>query len=116
MPSDYTPPVVPLYVITGGRADPGRNTLRPETLLRALPAAADAATVTPEQLALLRMCRGVLSLSEAAAHLNMPISVVRVLASALMDTGLLTAGTVTPDAAPSTDILREVLNGLRNLT
>jgi hypothetical protein len=105
-------PVRP-YVITGGRAAPTRNTIRPETLLiadggRPLPVSA-----TREQRRLVALCQGLMSLAEAAAHLNLPVSVVAIVASDLVDTRYLTARTPAPET--SRDILQELLDGLRRL-
>jgi Protein of unknown function (DUF742) len=109
-------PVRP-YVITGGRARPSRNTIRPETLLVAMddaqPLPAGAAR---EARALLRMCERLLSLAEASAHLDLPVSVVSVLASDLVDAGYLAARSGIPQASlPDRQLLQEVLDGLRRL-
>lgn len=105
------------YVLTGGRARPSRNTIRPETLLvradggRPLPASASR-----EERALLDMCERLLSVVEAAAHLDLPVSVVSVLASDLVDSGYLTARSGIPQAVlPDRKLLQEVLDGLRRL-
>jgi hypothetical protein len=113
---NYLDAPVRLYVITGGRVRPSRNTIRPETLL----AAADPGGLLPpsavgEARALLEMCQGALSLAEAAAHLQLPVSVVSVVASDLIDDGHLTMGAVTPYAGPDRSVLEKVLNGLRKL-
>lgn len=120
-------PVRP-YVITGGRARPSRNTIRPETLLIAtntgkpLPVSASS-----EERSLLRMCRRLLSLVEAAVHLQLPVSVVSVVASDLVDAGFLAmrstdellpgADRLRPDGPlairPDRQLLQEVLDGLR---
>ncbi|MBO0802962.1 MAG: DUF742 domain-containing protein [Nocardiopsaceae bacterium] len=122
-------PVRP-YVVTGGRARPSRNTIRPETLLvvadaeRPLPVSASS-----EERALLRMCHRLLSLVEAAVHLGLPVSVVSVVASDLIDSGFLAARRMnvegsqfgagqeeTPGRArPDRKFLQEVLDGLRKL-
>jgi hypothetical protein len=114
---DYRDRAVRPYVITGGRSRPSRNTIRPETLLvladedRPLPA-----TASREERALLRMCQRLLSLAEAAAHLELPVSVVSVLASDLVDAGYLAARSGVPQAElPDRVVLQEVLDGLRRL-
>jgi hypothetical protein len=118
-------PVRP-YVITKGRWSPSRNILRPETLLAAAdPAAALPPTAVQEERDLLAMCRGTLSLAEAAAHLQLTISVVAVLASALIDAGLLAVRSAvrspgptalsSPSGPPSRETLLRVLDGLRKL-
>ncbi len=114
---EYRDRAVRSYVITRGRARPSRNTIRPETLLvvtdedRPLPAAA-----THEERALLQMCGRLLSLVEVSAHLDLPVSVVSVLASDLVDAGHLTARSGIPRAVlPDRALLQEVLDGLRRL-
>lgn len=117
-------PVRP-YVVTGGRARPSRNTIRPETLLIAtdvgkpLPVSASS-----EERALLRMCRRLLSLVEAAVHLQLPVSVVSVVACDLVDAGFLAmrasfdeslSGRARGSARPDLQLLQEVLIGLQNL-
>ena len=123
-------PVRP-YVVTGGRARPSRNSIRPETLLIAtgggnpLPVSASS-----EERALLRMCRRLLSLVEAAVHLQLPVSVVSVVACDLIDAGFLamrgssdefSAGGArarfggSGSSRPDLQLLQEVLSGLRNL-
>ncbi|MFC8599597.1 DUF742 domain-containing protein [Isoptericola sp. NPDC057191] len=102
------------YVLTGGRAHPSRNTLRPETLLcavddgRELPRGAGR-----HERALLATCRGALSLAELAAYLRLPTSLVAVLASDLLDAGYLAVRSAAPQDHPRLDLLEEVLDGLR---
>ncbi|MYQ82013.1 MULTISPECIES: DUF742 domain-containing protein [unclassified Streptomyces] len=105
------------YVITRGRARPSRNTVGVETLLivadthKPLPV-----TATREELALMRMCERLISLVEAAAHLALPVSLMKVLASDLVDSGHLSARSGVPQAAlPDSHLLQEVLDGLRRL-
>ena len=107
-------PVRP-YVLTGGRAAPTRNTIRPETLViaasRGKPLPVSAGRM---DRALLGMCRSLLSLAEAAAYLELPVSVVMVVASDLVDSGHLLVRT--PAGAPvNREILEELLHGLRKL-
>ncbi len=102
------------YVLTSGRAHPTRNTLRPETLVRATSGRRPPQDRT--ERALVRLCRGTLALAEVAAHLRYPVSLVAVMVSDLVDTGYLTIRsnqqtTVLPDK----DTLEKVLDGLRNL-
>jgi Protein of unknown function (DUF742) len=104
------------YVWTSGRAHPSRNTIRPETLLVVDPELPFPVNSTPQQRALLDMCRGVLSLAEAAAHLTLPVSLVLVLASDLVDSGHLAIRSALPRfEMPDRDLLEKVLNGLRKL-
>ncbi|MGY3203022.1 DUF742 domain-containing protein [Streptomyces sp. TE5632] len=105
------------YVITKGRSRPSRNTIGVETLLIAVdPPRALPLSATREEIALARMCERLLSLVEAAAHLQLPVSLVKVLASDLVDSGHLSARSGVPRAAqPDKQLLQEVLDGLRRL-
>lgn len=121
-------PVRP-YVVTRGRVRPSRNFIRPETLLIATDAGKPLpVSASTEERALLRMCRRLLSLVEAAVHLQLPVSVVSVVASDLIDAGFLAMrasadelpngglrGRIgTPASArPDRQLLQEVLDGLR---
>ncbi|MFD7509849.1 DUF742 domain-containing protein [Streptomyces sp. NPDC059853] len=105
------------YVITGGKFRPSRAALGVETLLlRAETAGPLPVTATRESRALVRMCERLLSLAEAAAHLKLPLSLVKVLASELVDAGYLVARSGIPQAGrPDMELLQEVLDGLRRL-
>lgn len=120
-------PVRP-YVVTRGRVRPSRNFIRPETLLIATDAGKPLpVSASTEERALLRMCRRLLSLVEAAVHLQLPVSVVSVVASDLIDAGFLAmraSADELPSAArgrigapasarPDRQLLQEVLDGLR---
>jgi hypothetical protein len=128
-PDEYHDRPVRPYVVTRGRVRPSRTFIRPETLLIAtgtgepLPVSASS-----EERALLRMCRRLLSLVEAAVHLQLPVSVVSVVASDLIDAGFLamraSADELPIGAAgaragapastrPDRQLLQEVLDGLR---
>ncbi|GAB3278731.1 DUF742 domain-containing protein [Kineosporia babensis] len=119
---DHSTPAFPAralrpYVITRGRARASRNTVGVETLLiapdpdRELPV-----TASREERSLVRMCSRLLSLAEAAVHLDLPVSLVSVLASDLIDAGYLSARSgVSRPAAPDSALLLEVLNGLRGI-
>jgi hypothetical protein len=112
---DYRDRPVRRYVLTGGRAAPTRNAIRPETLvIAARPGRSLPVSASREERALLGMCRRLLSLAEVAVHLELPVSVVVVVASDLVDSGYLS---VRSPAAPavSREVLEELLNGLRKL-
>lgn len=121
------PRPVPSYVVTGGRARPTRNTIRPETLLVAVGDGKQLpVTASSEKRALLKMCHRLLSLVEAAAYLRLPVSVAVVVACDLVDEGFLRvsgefpSGTDHPEpearpGRPALDLLEEVLRGLHKL-
>lgn len=112
---DYNDHPVRPYVLTSGRAHPSRNTIRPETLLVVDPEVPRPIAASSQQRALLDMCGGMLSLAEAAAHLRLPVSLVVVLASDLVDSGHLQIRSAPRHTMPSTELLEKVLNGLRKL-
>jgi hypothetical protein len=101
--------------------------MRPETLLVAVGDGKQLpVTASSEKRALLKMCRRLLSLVEAAAYLRLPVSVAVVVACDLVDEGFLRvsgefpAGTDSPlpdtrPGRPDLDLLEEVLHGLRKL-
>jgi len=109
------PDVVRPYVRTGGRSRPSRD-VRLETLVIAVH---DPLTqgLEPDARRVLDLCRGgVLAVAEIAAGLDLPPSVVRILVSGLIDTGHLAAPSRRVRAdAPSADLLKEVLHGLRSI-
>jgi hypothetical protein len=112
---DYNDHPVRPYVLTSGRAHPSRNTIRPETLLVVDPDAPRPVAPTTQQKALLEMCGGMLSLAEAAAHLRLPVSLVVVIASDLVDTGHLQIRSAPRYTPPPAELLEKVLDGLRKL-
>lgn len=112
---DYRDHPVRPYVLTSGRAHPSRNTIRPETLLVVDPDAPPPVTQTRQQRALLDMCGGMLSLAEVAAHMRLPVSLVVVIASDLVDSGHLQVRSAPRHSPPSAELLEKVLNGLRKL-
>ncbi|SEB47472.1 Protein of unknown function [Amycolatopsis tolypomycina] len=110
----FRPGPVPTWVLTGGRTRP-KATLRPETLLTTMAHRPVPDTTTVQKRELLGLCRQRLSLVEASAHLGWPMSVVRILASDLIDVGLLVmVGDETPDHN-RLETLEKLLAGLRRL-
>lgn len=108
--------LVPAYLATGGRARPSRNTLDRLTLLHSvgMPITSE---VRPEERRILELLQpGALSLAEVAAHLHLPVSVVKVLVADLVDAGRLHARVPIPEAEQfDRQILERVLDGLRSL-
>jgi hypothetical protein len=100
-------------VITDGRAHPTRNTLDLVTLVIA--AGGELSGLPPEKRRVVQLCRGgALSLAEVAGHLEIPVSVTRVLLADLIDTNhIITRAPIPAAELPETQILQEVLDGLR---
>ncbi|MGW4894327.1 DUF742 domain-containing protein [Kitasatospora sp. NPDC004240] len=111
-------PVRP-YVITGGRARPTRAALAVESLVSAVPDRPELpedALLNREHQRILDLCRSLLSVAEVAAHLGLPLGVVKVLVGDLWDLGAVQVLPPVPQAErlPAT-LLEEVLVGLRQL-
>ncbi|MFF8883543.1 DUF742 domain-containing protein [Streptomyces flaveolus] len=103
------------YVVTEGRALPTRNTFDLVTMVTA--AHTTTSGLAPEKRRAVQLCTGgFLSVAEVAAHLDLPVSVVKVLLSDLVDSGHMTARAPVPRAElPEARVLQEVLDGLRAL-
>ncbi|MCU4750249.1 DUF742 domain-containing protein [Streptomyces sp. G-5] len=112
------PALVRAHVVTCGRAAPSRNIFDLATLVLLSPAAAQGATgLGPEGRRVVELCGpGALSVAEIAAHLHLPLPVLRVVLADLVDTGHITTHAPIPVAElPDVTILEEVLRGLRAL-
>jgi Protein of unknown function (DUF742) len=74
-------------------------------------------TLAPEHLDILSRCRGTpQSVADLAADFDLPVGVIRVFISDLIDAGLARVSRPVPPAElPDESILREVINGLRAL-
>ncbi|MEN8649305.1 DUF742 domain-containing protein [Streptomyces sp. 21So2-11] len=106
-----------LYTLTQGRSRSGSDAFDLVTLV------VGECDPTPgmqsEHAAILRMCSHPIAVVEISAELNLPVSIVRILLSDLLDTGRISARH--PRTAPSSaelpdhDLLEQVLVGLRNL-
>ncbi|MEY9969110.1 hypothetical protein ABIA33_007197 [Streptacidiphilus sp. MAP12-16] len=106
--------LVPAYLATAGSARPSRNTVDRITIV------AGASRDVPEGLgpAQHRIAQllqsGSLTVVEVAAYLRLPVSVVKVLVSELVDSGhLLARAPVPPAGRYDRQLLERVLSGLR---
>lgn len=115
-PARNTRRLVPAYLATSGRASPSRNAVDRLSLLHN-PSGLVPAGLRPEEHRLLELLRpGALSLAETAAHLRLPVSVMKVLVADLVKAGHLHARPPIPDhRLPDREILEKVLDGLRTL-
>ncbi len=110
-------PVRP-YVITGGRSLPSRASLALESLLCTSSDGPEPAaeSLNREHRRILALCRSLLSVAEVAAHLGLPLGVVKVLVGDLWDLGAVQVLPPAPQAERlPTTLLEEVLVGLRQL-
>jgi hypothetical protein len=91
-----------------------KYTWDPANLFRfGYPLLAQSPKVSPEAKALLDRCRDPTSVAELAAGLGLPLGVVRVLLTDLIDAGLVTVYRLDPERAGDTQLLEEVLHELR---
>ncbi|WP_103504690.1 MULTISPECIES: DUF742 domain-containing protein [unclassified Streptomyces] len=115
-----------LYTVTGGRSRAHNDSFDLVTLI--VSECEPTAGMQSEQAAILRMCRLPTAVVEVASDLRLPVSIVKILLSDLLDTGRITArhpqtmrgpaarrGEVPAARLPDPTILEQVLVGLRNL-
>ncbi|TXS45829.1 DUF742 domain-containing protein [Streptomyces sp. uw30] len=73
-------------------------------------------SATPEQSALLRLCTTPLSVVELSAYLNLPFSMMTVVLTDMLTTGLVTARVpIVRQAVADRSILEAVMHGLQRL-
>ncbi|MCW6008454.1 DUF742 domain-containing protein [Micromonospora sp. CPCC 205371] len=110
-------PVVRPYAMTRGRTQPARGEFDLISLVvatRSVPSV--AAGLQPEHVTIMRLCQRPLSVAEVAAHLNLPLGIVRVLLGDLLDKGYILAREPQPAShMPPERIFKAVINGLRSL-
>jgi len=113
-------PVVRPYALTGGRTAPTAGTVL--DLIAIVSATdpheriGDVIDLSPEDRRILGLCRRPATVTDVAAGTELPLGVVRVLLADLIARGRIA---VIPQRSageqPSTDLLKEVLHGLRAL-
>jgi hypothetical protein len=105
------------YTVTEGEGAAPAAGLDAATLLVADPDQSLAGLLAQSRRVMDLCLPGVLSVSEVAAHLQLPGAIVKVLVARLVDSGHLTArAPFVPAASPhSADILRKVLKALEKL-
>jgi hypothetical protein len=110
-------PVVRPYAMTSGRTRPSTGDFDLISLvIAARPVSVNDVGLGPEHLGILRLCQRPLSVAEVAAHLDLPIGIVRVLLGDLLDRELIYVRVPRPAAElPTEDIFKAVINGLRAL-
>ena len=109
-------PVVRPYAMIGGRTESTRPDLDLISVVvtnRSM--SADTVGLGPEHLAITSLCQGPLSVAEVAAHLDLPLGVVRVLLGDLLDRGIVRVRQPAQGASSDEQMLRAVINGLRSL-
>lgn len=112
-------PVVRPYALTGGRTEPAGEVLDLIAIVVASGQAAgddDPIDLSPEHRRILGLCRRPATVADVASDTALPVGVVRILLADLIVSGRLTVRPARPAGEqPSTDLLKEVLHGLRAL-
>ncbi|MEU2286888.1 DUF742 domain-containing protein [Streptomyces sp. NPDC013178] len=112
LPKEDGKDVERLYVISG--ADGERAPLDLVTLIVAR--AEPPSSATPEQIAVLRMCRAPLSVAEISAYLGLPFSVMTVLLTEMLAADLVQArAPIVRQKIPDRSLLEAVMHGLQRL-
>ncbi|MEU3659634.1 DUF742 domain-containing protein [Streptomyces sp. NPDC032940] len=109
------PDMVRPYVRTGGQVR-ARDDVRLESVLIA--ATGPTESLAPDARRVMRLFSGAeggLAVADIAAALELPPSTVRILVSSLMDSGHLASPVAAGDHQPESDLLQEVLRGLRSM-
>ncbi|HZR53595.1 MAG TPA: DUF742 domain-containing protein [Streptosporangiaceae bacterium] len=112
-------PVVRPYAVTGGRTEPVGELLDLLAVVVAINMPGDARDglrLTPEHRRILEVCRRRSTVADVAADVALPVGVVRVLLADLIKDGAVIVVRPRPAGEQaSTDMLQEILNGLRAL-
>ncbi|MTD55786.1 DUF742 domain-containing protein [Amycolatopsis pithecellobii] len=108
-------PLVRPYAITRGRI-PTEAAMDVATQVMAIRGRQDPVGLTPEHQAILELCQRPLSVAEVAAYVKVPLAVVRVLCTDLVERGDVIVRSPSQSAkAPDRQLLQAVLHGLNNL-
>jgi hypothetical protein len=110
-------PVVRPYALTGGRTEPATGEMLDLISIVARSGAGDRdqAGLSPECRKILALCGNPVTVADVASDTALPLGVVRVLLADLLVQGRLTVLRQNAGERPSTDLLEEVLDGLRAL-
>ncbi|MFD6949537.1 hypothetical protein A6A08_07670 [Nocardiopsis sp. TSRI0078] len=107
-----------LYVITSGRSGGADDSLDAVTLI--VSESDPVPGMQSEHTRILELCRSPMAVVEVSAHLRLPVAIVRILLTDLLDTGRITARHPRPAPSPahplaSPDVLEKVLVALHDL-
>ncbi|TCO52466.1 DUF742 domain-containing protein [Actinocrispum wychmicini] len=113
---DEAGPLVRPYAMTRGRTKPANRDLDMITLVVAAKDEIDPVALDADYVTILELCHRPLSVAEISAHMDVPIVVVKVLVSDLMERGEVIARTPARNVkAPDLNLLQAVLDGVRRL-
>ncbi|MEU6641228.1 DUF742 domain-containing protein [Saccharomonospora sp. NPDC046836] len=109
-------PLVRPYAVTGGRTRSDQFGLDMITLVVSLMSVTEAAGLPPEYAKIVRLCQRPLSVAEVAAHIDLPLPVVKVLLSDLIEQNYVIFRRAAPvSETPNKHVLQAVLDGIRKL-
>jgi hypothetical protein len=109
-------PLVRPYAMVRGRTRPVRSELHLVTQVRAMRNASDPDSLTVEHLEIMKLCQQPLSVAEVAAYLDLPLQVVKVLLSDLLQRGDVIVRDPSRIAeVPDRNLLQAVLDGVRGI-
>ena len=109
-------PVVRPFAVIGGRTRSAQTLLDVATQVMAAHRLTDRIGLEPEHIAILELCRRPQSVAELAAYVNLPLMVVKVLISDLIERGdVVIDSPMQAMETPDRDILQAVLDGIRAL-
>ncbi len=105
------------FVLTGGRARPVHgDELEIEALVATTGLGETAGPTVPEHWSINRLCHQPQSIAELAAHMKVPLGVIRVLVADMAQQGLVQLyRPVRPGPVPNVPLLERVLDGLRRI-
>ncbi|MFD1048891.1 DUF742 domain-containing protein [Kibdelosporangium lantanae] len=113
---DEAGPLVRPYAMTRGRTTPANRDLDMITLVVAAKDEIDPLALDADYVTILQMCHRPMSVAEIAAHMDVPIVVVKVLLSDLLERGEVVARTPARNVkVPDMNLLQAVLDGVRRL-
>lgn len=109
-------PLVPPFVITGGRTRPTRNHLDLATMVRTTHSGMSLTGLGPRHRAVVELCQSAyLSMAEVSVHIKVPMSVVKVIVDDLINDGHITARSPRVEQRSKQTVLEELLRGLQKL-
>lgn len=109
-------PLIRPYAITRGRIPSVDIKLDVATQVMALRGNHDPIGLAPEHLTVLKLCQRPLSVAEIAVYVKVPLAVVKVLCSDLIERGaVIVRSPSQPAKAPDRELLQAVLDGLNKL-
>ncbi|MEV1053838.1 DUF742 domain-containing protein [Streptomyces sp. NPDC049887] len=106
------------FTLIGGRTRPKLDVFSLITLITAtkVPEARQVRALSPEHRQILRLCAEPRAVAEVAAHLDLPVSVIAIMLSDLLDESLITAHPpVSMPRSAGIDLLRRLRDGLARL-